>query len=178
MAFPGLLLVQHGRRGVDDPAALAWAYGEAAQRAIRFALENLDMPEAAFPALFLVRHTVELHLKRLIPDWASLRERQKGGHAIDRLIEVLRDRLGDRFDAAQIEEMAAFLLRFHDLDPKAMAFRFTDGATATWTRPDQDLPDPEVWIDLRALAASAEILFEALGRLDHVLLYEGVGGAT
>lgn len=158
--FPGFLLVNHGREETADARALAANYGLLTLNAVDFALERLDEPEACFPALYLARHTLELYLKGLVPDWEGRREKGKTRHHIDYLIDILRDRLAKKYDVEEILALSDFLHQFALLDPKSMAFRFRDGAKASFGK--TPLEDPEIWVDFIALKESLRLIFEAL----------------
>ena len=162
--FPGFLLVNHGRTETADPRALAACYGQITLRSIEFGLENLDDPEAAFPALYLTRHTLELYLKGLVPDWNTRRDMKASGpHHIDYLVDILRARLLQEYDETEVSALADFLHQFSMLDPKSMAFRFRDGAVVTFGDAPQD--DPEIWVDFMALRESLTKIFEALNKV-------------
>lgn len=158
--FPGILLVNHGRQETADQKGLASAYAQATFRNIDFALENLDHPEAAYPALFLARHTLELYLKGLVPDWNAERSKEKTAHHIDYLVDILHDRLLRDYDEAEVHSLTEFLKQFSMLDPKSMAFRYADGAVRSFG--SEPLDDPEIWVDFQALRESLGLIFEAL----------------
>jgi|GEM_PF-3910422 len=170
--FPGFLLVNHGRTETADPRALAACYEQVTLRSIEFGLENLDNPEAAFPALYLARHTLELYLKGLIPDWETRREKSKTRHHIDYLVDILRARLLQKYDEAEVSALAKFLRQFSMLDPKSMAFRYRDGAVVSFG--NAPLDDPEIWVDFVALRESLTKIFDAL---DNIWLKQ-IGGAA
>lgn len=161
--FQGFLLVNHGRTETADPRALAACYAQVTLRSIEFGLENLDDPEAAFPALYMGRHTLELYLKGLVPDCETQRERHKTRHHIDYLIDILRARLLQKYDETEVSALAGFLQQFSMLDPKSMSFRFRDGAVVSFG--NAPLDDTEIWVDFHALQESLCIIFEALDKL-------------
>lgn len=161
--FPGFLLVNHGRSEAADARALAACYGQMTLRSIDFGLDHLDDPEAAYPALYLTRHTLELYLKGLVPDWETRRVRGKTRHHIDHLIDILHDRLAQKYDAGEITALADFLHQFVMLDPKSMAFRYRDGAKVSFGM--APLNDPEIWVDFLALRESLVMIFEALDKI-------------
>ncbi len=159
--FPGFLLANHGRTETADPRALAACYGQATLRSIEFGLENIEESEAAFPALYLARHTLELYLKGLVPDWNTRRDKKASRpHHIDYLIEILRDRLLLEYDEAEVSALADFLHQFSMLSPSSTEFRYSDGAVVSFG--DAPLDDPEIWVDFVALRDSLTKIFEAL----------------
>lgn len=161
--FPGFLLVEHGRTELASPRELAWAYAQTTIRSIEFGLENLDIPEAAFPALYLARHTLELYLKGLVPDWEACRDRSKTRHHIDYLVDILKNRMRDHYRQDDITLLSDFLRQFATLDPKSMAFRYRDGAVVSFE--NSSLLDPEIWVDFIALRESLTLIFDALDRV-------------
>lgn len=161
--FPGFLLVDHGRTETADGKDLAWAYAQTTLRSIEFGLENRETPEAGFPAFYMARHTLELYLKGLVPDWDSRRTKGKSRHHIDYLVELLHDRLVQRYDEAEITSLTNFLRQFAMLDPKSMAFRYRDGAVVSFG--DAPLDDPEIWVDFVALRESLSLIFDALDKV-------------
>lgn len=160
--FPSFLLVNHGQAQLADERPLAWAYAQAALRSVAFALENTDTPEAAYPALFLARHALELYLKGLVPDWDDHRGKANR-HRIDYLVEIVHARLAARYHAAQLATLSDFLKHFEAIDPKAMSFRFSDGAAATFG--GKIAGDPEIWVDFVAFRDALSLTFEALDRV-------------
>lgn len=160
--FPGFLLVNHGRSELADPRLLAWSYAQIALKSVEFGLENLDTPEAAFPALYLARHALELYLKGLVPDWERRRS-GKNRHHIDYLVDILHARLVTDYHHDEISELTRFLRQFAMLDPKSMAFRFTDGAIVSFG--DAPLQDPEIWVDFVAMKEALSLTFDALDRV-------------
>lgn len=162
--FPGFLLANHGRTETADPRALASSYGQITLRSIELGLENLEDPEAAFPALYLARHTLELYLKGLVPDWNTRRDKKAtGAHHIDYLVDILRARLLLNYDEAEVSALAKFLRQFSMLDPKSMAFRYRDGAVVSFGAAPLD--DPEIWVDFVALRESLTTIFDALDKI-------------
>lgn len=162
-SFPGFLLVNHGRDETADAKNLAWAYAQMTLQSIEFGLENLDSPEAAFPPLYLARHTLELYLKGLVTDWKTQREKDKTRHHIDYLIDRLHSQLTHHYDENEITALTRFLHQFAMIDPKSMAFRYRDGAKVSFgTAP---LDDPEIWVDFVALRDSMRLIFDALDKL-------------
>jgi len=162
--FPGFLLVNHGRTETADLRALAACYAQVTLRSIEFGLEYLDDPEAAFPALYLTRHTLELYLKGLVPDWNTRRNKKTSGpHHIDYLVDILRARLLQKYDEAEVSSLADFLHQFSMLSPKSMEFRYSDGAVVSFG--DAPLDDPEIWVDFVALRESLTKVFEALDKV-------------
>jgi hypothetical protein len=163
--FLGFLLVDHGRTETADTRALAACYGQMTLRSIDFGLENLDDPEAAFPALYMARHTLELYLKGLVPDWETRRDKKASTrHHIDYLVDILRVRWDQEY--ANTDHTAAltrFLHQFAMLDPRSMAFRYRDGAKVSFG--NAPLNDPEIWVDFAALRESLAMIFEALDRI-------------
>jgi hypothetical protein len=180
--FPGFLLMLHGRKQLPpapgfpktervDQRALAAAYGEATFAAINLALDNTAMPhrdavpEAAYPALFLARHTLELYLKGLIPDWGNLKGKKQNAHQIDYLAEHLSRRIDGRYHADHVEILSRFLHRVHAIDPLSAAFRFHDGAERDFSAADLAPPGVEFWINFQALRDSLKQVFEALNKI-------------
>jgi hypothetical protein len=169
--FPGFLLVNHGKDDLSDKRSLAWAYSEVTFRAIDFALAHTALPhqdattEAAFPALFLARHTLELYLKGLVPDWNKLRGPAGNAHQLKSLAKHLSERIQGRYDAAHIEILTNFLQHIHDLDPKSTSFRYTDGAQGSFKEPNSFSGGSEFWIDFQALQVSLRHVFGALDRI-------------
>ena len=53
-SFPGFLLVDHGKHQLADQKTLAWAYAQTCLKAIDVGLDDLQTPEAAYPALAFV----------------------------------------------------------------------------------------------------------------------------
>ncbi|MFC2968048.1 hypothetical protein [Acidimangrovimonas pyrenivorans] len=160
--FPGFLLVNHGRTETATPEDLAWSYAQNTLRSIEFGLENLGTPEAAFPALYMARHTLELYLKGLVPDWKS-RRGDKTSHHIDYLSDILRERLLEDYDEVEVGALSDFLEQFAMLDPKGMAFRYRDGAVVSFGQAPLDAP--EIWVDFVALRDALTLTFEALDKV-------------
>lgn len=179
--FPGFLLMYHGHKPLPpapgfpetiivDQRGLAAAYGEATFAAIDLALENTALPhrdavpEAAYPALFLARHTLELYLKGLIPDWGTLKGKQNA-HQIDYLADHLARRINGRYHADHVDILSRFLNRIHAIDPRSAAFRFPDGAERDFSAADISPPEVEFWINFQALRDSLKQVFEALDKI-------------
>ncbi|GGW24822.1 hypothetical protein GCM10011452_10270 [Gemmobacter lanyuensis] len=179
--FPGFLLMYHGQQPpapapgfpatrLVDQRALAAAYGEATFAAIDLALENTALPhrdavpEAAYPALFLARHTLELYLKGLIPDWGALKGKQNA-HQIDYLADHLARRINGRYHADHVEILSRFLNRIHAIDPRSAAFRFPDGAERDFSAAEISPLEVEFWINFQALRDSLKQVFEALDKI-------------
>jgi hypothetical protein len=179
--FPGFLLMYHGQQPpppapglpatkLVDQRALAAAYGEATFAAIDLALEKTALPhrgavpEAVYPALFLARHTLELYLKGLIPDWGRLKGKQNA-HQIDYLAEHLIRRIDGRYHAEHVEILSRFLNRIHAIDPRSAAFRFPDGAERDFSTAEISPPEVEFWINFQALRDSLKQVFEALDKI-------------
>lgn len=179
--FPGFLLMYHGQKPPSpapwfpetrlvDQRALAAAYGEATFAAIDLALDNTAlphrdaMPEAAYPALFLARHTLELYLKGLIPVWRELKGKQNA-HQIDYLAEHLVRRIDGRYHADHVEILSRFLNRIHAIDPRSAAFRFPDGAEWDFSKAKISPPEFEFWVNFQALRDSLRQVFEALDKI-------------
>lgn len=160
--FPGFLLVNHGRTESAAPEDLAWSYAQNTLRSIEFGLENAETPEAAFPALYSARHTLELYLKGLVPDWENLRG-GKNRHHIDYLVDILHERLEEDYDEVEVGALSGFLKQFAMLDPKGMAFRYRDGAVVSFGKAPLD--DPEIWVDFVALREALTLTFEALDKV-------------
>ncbi len=161
-AFPGFLLVNHGHSQTANARALAKAYSDATLAALDYGLENKTAPEAAYPGLFLARHTLELYLKGLIPSWDTLRGRQNR-HSIDYLVTLLRHQLVESYDKQEITQWCDFLEQISIVDPKSMAFRYRDGAVVSFGK--EPLGDPEIWIDFAAMKEALEMTFDAMDRL-------------
>lgn len=179
--FPGFLLMYHGQEPpppasrfpqttLIDQRALAAAYGDATFAAIDLALENTALPhrdavpEAAYPALFLARHTLELYLKGLIPDWGKLKGK-RNAHQIDYLAEHLARRIDGRYHADHVDILARFLNRVHAIDPRSAAFRFPDGAAREFSKAEIPPPAVELWVNFQALRDSLKHVFEALHKI-------------
>lgn len=179
--FPGFLMMYHGQKPPQpakgfpetrlvDQRSLAAAYVEATFAAINLALENTAMPhrdavpEAAYPALFLARHTLELYLKGLIPDWGKLKGKQNA-HQIDYLAGELARRIGGRYHTDQVEILSRFLNRIHAIDPRSAAFRFPDGAERDFSQAKMAPPEAELWVNFRALRDSLRKIFDALDNI-------------
>ena len=179
--FKGFLLMYHGQQlpppapgfpatKLVDQRALAAAYGEATFAAIDPALENTTLPhrdgvpEAAYPALYLARHTLELYLKGLIPDWGTLKGKQNA-HQIDYLADHLARRINGQYHADQVEILSRFLNRIHAIDPRSAAFRFPDGTERDFSAANISPPEVEFWINFRALRDSLKQVFEALDKI-------------
>jgi hypothetical protein len=179
--FPGFLLMYHGQKPpppapgfpatkLVDQRTLAAAYGEATFAAIDLALENTALPhrdavpEAAYPALFLARHTLELYLKGLIPDWRQLKGKENG-HQIDYLADQLARRIDGRYHTDHVDILSRFLNRIHAIDPRSAAFRFPDGAEQDFEKSKIPPPEVEFWINFQALRDSLKQVFEALDKI-------------
>lgn len=179
--LPGFLLMYHGQQPPSpgpglpaatliDQRALAAAYGAATFGAIDLALENTALPhrdavpEAAYPALFLARHTLELYLEGLIPDWGTLKGKQNA-HQIDYLADHLARRIDRRYHADHVEILSRFLNRIHAIDPRSAAFRFPDGAERDFSVAAISPPEVEFWINFLALRDSVKQVFEALDKI-------------
>jgi hypothetical protein len=179
--FPGFLLMYHGQQPppsapgfpetkLVDQRTLAAAYCEATFAAIDLALRNTALPhreavpEAAYPGLFLARHTLELYLKGLIPDWGQLRGR-RDAHQIDYLADHLARRIHGRYHADHVEILSRFLNRIHAIDPRSAAFRFPDGAERDFAKVKTPPPGVEFWVNFQALRDSLKQVFEALDKI-------------
>lgn len=164
------LLIGHGDWQPLSDGELADVYRDATLQLIDAALDSGELWRSSFPALFMCRHTLELYLKSVIPDWRKLAGRDKGkklnGHDIGIIAATLRDLLQSRYPTDQVEALCSFIEEFDRLDPKAMAFRFTDGARASFgaSEPHQT-PPVEIWVDFRNLRTSIVAVFDALERL-------------
>lgn len=162
-SFAGFLLVNHGKQALADERMLAWAYAQTTLQSIDFALDNLDTPEAAYPALFMARHTLELFLKGLVPDWEEKRKKGVNRHSIDYLVEILTADLRGNYDDLEVAALSKFLTQISMIDPKSMAFRFQDGAIESFK--DAPLDDPEIWVNFRTLKESLSMVFDGLDRI-------------
>ena len=166
----GFLLIGHGDWQPLSDGDLAEVYREATLRLIDAAILSGELWRSSFPALFMCRHTLELYLKSIVPDWRKLSKPGKGTkpnrHDIGILAATLRDLLNPRYPADQVEALCSFLEDFDRLDPKAMAFRFADGARNSFekSQPHQT-PPVELWVDFRNLRASISAVFDALEKL-------------
>lgn len=162
--FPGFLLVDHGRTETADPRALASCFGQVTLKSVDFGLQNLQNAEAAFPALYLARHTVELYLKGLVPDWNERRKTTRSrSHHIDYLVDILREKLRQNYEGAEVSALTKFLHQFAMLSPQSMEFRYRDGAVISFG--DAPLDDPEIWVNFEELRKSLAIIFEALDKV-------------
>lgn len=178
--FPGTLLTLHGQYDAADSRKLARAYADNTLRMIRLTLENgdLDYLEWAYPPLFLARHTLELYLKNCYPDYDELLTEKglKGGrHRIDYLLDHLLDDLDPKLLSGDAQAAFEFLKTFHRIDPKSMAFRFSNGAIESFrddrkANADFAVPEPEIPVNFRALYNALKGAFEALDRI--ILLLE------
>lgn len=166
----GFLLINHGDWQPLSDGDLAEVYRVATLRLIDSAIESGDLWRSSFPALFMCRHTLELYLKAIVPDWRKLPRQRKGmksnGHDIGILAATLRDLLKSRYPNDQVEALCGFLEDFDMLDPKAMAFRFADGARSSFDKSEhRQAPPVEIWVDFRNLRASIASVFDALEKL-------------
>ena len=160
--FPGFLLVNHGHSETADQVQLARVYADVALQSIDYGLSKLDTPEAAYPGLFMARHALELYLKGIVPDWDNLRS-GKNRHAIDYLVDILRDRLKQEYDDEEVDPFYRFLKQLYMIDPKSMAFRFQNGARLSFR--EDPLEDPEIWINFVELRKSLSKTFDALDKV-------------
>lgn len=165
----GLLLIGHGDWQPLSDGDLASVYRDATLRLIDAALDSGDLWRSSFPALFMCRHTLELYLKSIVPNWRNLAGQSKGnknGHDIGIISATLRDLLKSRYPDGQVEALCSFIEEFDRLDPKAMAFRFADGARASFSNSGpHSAPPVEIWVDFRNLRTSIAAVFDALERL-------------
>jgi hypothetical protein len=166
----GFLLVGHGDWQPLSDGDLAEVYREATLRLIDAAIDSGELWRSSFPALYMCRHTLELYLKSIVPDWRNLSKPSKGakpnGHDIGILAATLRDLLNSRYPADQVEALCSFLEDFDRLDPKAMAFRFADGARNSFEKSKHhQTPPVEIWVDFRNLRTTIVAVFDALEKL-------------
>ena len=161
--FPGFLLANHGKSQLADQRALARTYAQTCLKAIDVGLDDLLTPEAAYPALFLARHTLELYLKGLVPDWDNQRPKQSNRHAIGYLVQILSVELKKDYHDHEVAALSKFLTQISMIDPKSMAFRYPDGAVVSLQGAPID--DPEIWINFHHLKQSLSLTFEALDRI-------------
>lgn len=165
----GFLLIGHGDWQPLSDGDLASVYREATLQLIDAALDRGDLWRSSFPALFMCRHTLELYLKSIVPDWRKLADQKKGkknAHDIGIISLTLRNLLKSRYPVDQVEALCRFIEEFDRLDPKAMAFRFADGARASFSHSDPHRSPPvEIWVDFRNLRTSIVAVFDALERL-------------
>lgn len=154
----GVLLVGVGQFRSMDWLEAARVYSSTALHLIDRALAQGVRWDDAHPALFLCRHSLELYLKAIIPDWGTLQG--NNGHGLAALIDRLKIDLAGRHHATDVERLCAFLQEFSEFDPKAMVFRFPDGGERSFRR--CATPNQEVWVDFRALKASIKDVFWAL----------------
>ena len=161
--FPGFLLVNHGKSQLADQKALAKAYAQTCLKAIDVGLDDLQTSEAAYPALFLARHTLELYLKGLVADWDKQRPKTSNRHAIDYLVDILSAELKQDYHDHEVAALSKFLTQISMIDPKSMAFRYQDGAIVSLQ--DAPIDDPEIWINFQHLKQSLSLTFEALDRI-------------
>lgn len=159
----GVLLVGLGEYQCMGLIEAARAYRGAALALVERALSGGVEWAEAHPALFLCRHTLELYLKAVLPDWEA--HRANGNkHDIVSLAARLAEVLNDQYRMDEIERLCAFIDEFGKIDPKAMVFRFPDGAQQTFKR-GIPKPDYEIWIDFRHLLETMVLIFDALERV-------------
>lgn len=145
----------------------ARVYGDTAKHLIARAIKNGVPWDEAHPALFMCRHVLELYLKALLPDWKERKKKyaQAHSHSIGYLASELREILSSRYNKQDIEELCQFLDTFDSIDPKAMVFRFPDGAIGSYGQDNK--PDYELWVDFRNLRDSFDAVTHVL---DHLCL--------
>src|SRR6185369_2751270 len=145
----GLLVVGMGSmEGVE----VARAFAVAGDCLLDTALKMRETWEAAYPILFCYRHALELYLKAVIP------EDTKKTHGLSDLWAALRPHLERRYRPEHVTWLRDRIMEFHNIDPRATAFRYHD------SRPQGD---PELWCDLDNLKRMVEVMFRAL---EHIRL--------
>lgn len=171
-SYQGFALWGHGQHDEVSDRQLANCYASATLAVIRKNLRYEDASAAEYyPALFLARHSIELFLKAMFPDygWLLKEKKNRSSHQIDDLINALRDELDPELSREEISKVCDFMSRFHWLDPMAMAFRFGDGALSSFAENKKgkrkfDLPPGDTVVNAKALMRALEILFGFLDR--------------
>lgn len=162
----GVLLVGLGEYQAMEWIELARAYRGAALALVERALSRGVEWDEAHPALFLCRHTLELYLKAVLPDWKEhLPKEGRNSHAIAPLAVRLAEGLAGQYRTEEIERLCAFIDEFGKIDPKAMVFRFPDGATETFKNATDSTPPVELWVDFRHLSETMVLIYDALERV-------------
>ncbi len=171
-SYRGFALWGHGQHDEVSNHELANCYASATLAVLRKNLRNADASAAEYyPALFLARHSIELYLKSMFPEfgWRLKENKNRSSHQIDNLINALRDELDPKLSHEEISKVCDFLSRFHQLDPMAMAFRFGDGALSSFSENKKgkrkfDLPPGDTVVNAKALLRALDILFGFLDR--------------
>jgi hypothetical protein len=113
-----------GMARLPDHAYLAWSFRTAGDLLIEHVVSHGEAWEVAYPALYLYRHAIELHLKSIV-------DPQNKSHGIGKLtddfIEVVRRRL----HAAVPEWFEQYVREFDTMDPSGTTFRYAAGAKRT-----------------------------------------------
>ena len=157
--------------GLGEYQTMGWiesarAYRDAALALVERALSRGVEWDEAHPALFLCRHTLELYLKAVLPDWKDhLPKKDQNKHAVAPLAARLAEVLEGRYRTEEIERLCAFIDEFGKIDPKAMVFRFPDGATETFKKATDSTPPFELWVDFRQLSETMVLIYDALERV-------------
>lgn len=125
----GYVSVPLGLQDEVSAKQLAWAYGQASLTAIRNANKDAEVPQLAFPALFLARHAVELYLKGLLifPALKPNGDRPKYGHKLMPIWRELQASLLHDHKPEVIARINIVVEALDRLDPASMAFRYKDG---------------------------------------------------
>lgn len=142
----GLLVVgMGGMEGIE----VAWAFLAAGERLLDAAAAKRESWEAAYPILFCYRHALEVYLKALIPG-------AKKQHGLDNLWNELYPSLDGHFRADHLAWLRDRIMEFHEIDPRATAFRYHD------VEPQGPC---ELWVDFYHLKHKVDLMFKALDRV-------------
>lgn len=157
----GVLLVGLGMYETMEWIDLARTYSSAALSLVERALAQGVEWDNAHPALFMCRHTLELYLKAIFPEWKSI-AKSENRHDVGKLGSALKQLLDGKYRDEDVERLCGFIDEFGRIDPKSMVFRFPDGATRSYKAGELSIPDHEIWVDFHHLLETMIQIFEAL----------------
>lgn len=161
----GYVSIPFGLQDEVGTRHLAWGYGQTCLAAILRAQKDPDLPQLAFPALFLARHTIELYLKGLVPDWRNLSDNgttkaRTSSHNLHLMAQALRTKLQREHKERDILRISTILEAIHRLDPGSMAFRYKDGGPKDGLLGYDDKVDTQVCVNLAKLQEALSWLFD------------------
>lgn len=126
-----------GMAAVGGTEVLASSYLAAARLLIQQSVRDHEAYGVVLPALFLLRHALELRLKALVRP-------SKLHHDLDRLVTALDERLKRERGSGLPTDLVARIRELHAMDRRSVAFRFHDGQGGAGAEPCVN----EVWVDL------------------------------
>lgn len=97
---------------------IAESYKNRADDLVEIAVRDSDIAyEYTFPILFLYRHSLELFLKSIKPDF-------KRNHSLDDLLENLKNRAKNKMPDYVLRDLVSRINEFIEIDKRSTRFRF------------------------------------------------------